>query len=67
MKTTLFEVGEKAMFPCCVQHPADRINVSPACILDIDQEVTQVKDHKNVNFFGQDLINVILKAGWCVW
>ena len=63
MKTTLFEVGKKAVFPQFVQHPLDSIDVSLACILSIDQDVIQVDNHKNVKFFGQDLIDVILEAG----
>ena len=66
MKTTLFKVGKKAMFPQFVQHPLDSINVSLACIFSIDQDVIQVDDHENIEFFGQDLINITLEAGWCV-
>ena len=67
MKTTLFEVGKKAVFPQFVQHLLDNIDMSLACILSVDQDVIQVNDHENVEFFGQDLIDVILKTGWCVW
>ena len=66
MKMTLFQVGKKAVFSQFVQHPSDSIDMSLACILGIDQDVIQVKDHKNVEFFGQDLIDVTLEVGWCV-
>ena len=66
MKTTLFEVGKKAVFPQFIQHPSDSIDVSLACILSIDQDVIQVDDHENVEFFGQDLIDVTREAGWYV-
>ena len=39
MKTTLFEVGKKAVFSQIVQHPLDSIDVSLACIVSIDQDV----------------------------
>ena len=39
MKTTLFEVGKKAVFPQFIQHLADSINISLACILSVDQDV----------------------------
>ena len=39
MKTTLFEVGKKAVFPQFVQHLSDSIDVSLACILAVDQDV----------------------------
>ena len=55
------------MFPQFVQRLADNINVSLACIFGVDQNVIQVNDHKNVKFFGQDLIDIILEAGWCIW
>ena len=62
MKTTLFEVGKKTVFPQFVQYLADNIDVSLACILDVDQNVIKVNNHKNIKFFGQDLIDVTLEA-----
>ena len=32
-----------------------------------DLGITQVNNYKNVKFFGQDFINIILEAGWYVW
>ena len=63
MKTTFFEVGKKTVFPQFVQHLLDSINVSLASILSINQDVIQVNNHKNVKFFGQDLIDITLEAG----
>ena len=39
MKTTLFEVGKKAVFSRFVQHLANSIVVSLAYILGVDQDV----------------------------
>ena len=39
MKTTLFEVGKKVVFSQFIQHPAESIDMSLACILDIDLDV----------------------------
>ena len=66
MKKTLFEVGKKAVFSQFVQHLADSIDVSLTCILGVDQDVIQVNNHENVEFFGQDLIDVTLEADWCI-
>ena len=66
MKTTLFEFSKKAVFPQFVQHPSDSIDVSLACILGLDQDVIQVNDHENVEFFGQDFIDITLEASWCI-
>ena len=67
MKTTFFEFGKKAVFPQFVQHLLDKIDVSLACILSVDQNIIQVNDHKNVKFFGQDLMYITLEAGWYIW
>ena len=66
MKATLFENGKKAVFPQFVQHPADSIDVSLARIFGVNQDIIQINNHKNVEFFGEDLIDVTLKAGWYV-
>ena len=39
MKTRLFEVGKKAVFPQFVQHLAENIDMSLACILDVIQDI----------------------------
>ena len=67
MKTTLIEVGKKVVFLQFGQHLSNKIDVSLARIFGIDQDVIQVNNYKNVEFFGQDLIDVILEAGWCIW
>ena len=36
MKTTLIEIGKKAVFSQFVQHPEDSINVSLAYIFGVD-------------------------------
>ena len=50
------------MFFQFIQHPADSIDASLACILGIDQDIIQVNNYKNVKFFCQDLIDVTLEA-----
>ena len=52
MKTTLFEVGKKAVFPQFVQHPAESIDVSLAYIFGVDYDIIKVNNYENVKFFG---------------
>ena len=37
-----------------------------AWVLGIDENVIEVNNDKNIEFFGQDLVNISLEAGWCV-
>ena len=55
------------MFLQFVQQAANSIDMSLASIFGIDQDVIQVNNHKNVKFFGQDLIDIILEASCYVW
>lgn len=42
------------------EDPADGFNVGLARVL---QNVVQIHDNKNIELFGEDLIDVVLKAG----
>ena len=50
------------MFSQFDQNSSNGIDVSLACIFDVNQVVIQVNNYKNVEFFSQDLIDVTLKA-----
>ena len=63
MKTTLFEFGKKAKSPQFFENSLNGIDVSLAYILSIHQDVIQIDNQKNVSFFGQDFINIILETG----
>ena len=41
-------------------------NVAISVIISIDKNVVQVYNDKDVNLFSKNLINVFLKAYWCV-
>ena len=55
------------MFPQIFEYLSNNINVALAFIFDINQNVIQVDNYKNVKFFGQDLIDITLEAGRYVW
>ena len=66
MKTTLFEVGKKTVFPQFLENLSNGMNVSLAWILDVDKDVIEVSNDKNIEFLNQNLVNIALKAGRCV-
>ena len=66
MKTTLLKVGKKAVFPQFLKNLSNGINVSLAWVFGIDKNIIKVKNGEDIKFFGQDLVNVALEAGWCV-
>ena len=63
MKTTLFEVSKKAVFPQFFKNPSNNIDVSFAWAFGVDENVIEVKNDKDIKFLGKDLINIALKAG----
>ena len=66
MKTTLLEIGKKAIFPQFFKNSLNGINISLAWVFGIDKDVIKVNNNKDIKFLGQDLINIALKAGWCI-
>ena len=66
MKTTLLEIGKKAVFPQFLENPSNGIYVSLAWVLGVDEDVIKVNNDKDIEFLGQDLVNIALKAGRCV-
>ena len=40
----------------------NNIDVSLICIFSINHNVIQINNSKNIEFFGQNLINIILKT-----
>ena len=64
MKPTLFQIGKQAIFSENVQDSPHGFHVSLAWIFDIDEDVIQINDNENIEFFCQNLLNVALKACW---
>ena len=55
------------MFPQFFKNSLNGIDMSLTYIFYVDQDVIQVTNHKNVKFFGQDLMDITLEAGEYVW
>ena len=66
MKSTLLQVGKKPVPPQNIQHPSYSFYVTLTRIFDIDNNVIQVNNDKNVKFSGWDLIDITLEACWYI-
>ena len=66
MILAFFEVGKKAMFFWFFENPSNGINVSLAWVLGIDENIIQINNDKNIELFGQHLIDITLKTSQCV-
>ena len=66
MKTTLFEVGKKAVFPQFLKNLSNGIDVSLAWVFGVDENVIKIKNHKDIKFLSQILVNIALEAGRCI-
>ena len=66
MKSLFFKIGKKAIFPQKVLNPSDGFHMAMVFILNVNQNVIQVENDENIKFFGQNPINIALKATWSV-
>ena len=48
MKPTFYQVGKERMLPELVQNPAYGLNVRLFGVFDIDQDIIQIYDDKNI-------------------
>ena len=63
MEMTFLEIGKKAVSPQFLENPLNVVNVSLAWVLGVDEDIIKVNNYKDIEFLGQDLINIALKAG----
>lgn len=66
METILFQICKKFMFLKLIQNLTHGFNIWLAGVFDIDQNIVQIYDNKNVNFLSKNLVNVALKASWSI-
>ena len=66
MKTILLEVGQKAVFPQFLKNPSNSIDVSLTWVFVVDEDIIEINNDKNIEFLGQDLVNIALEADQCV-
>ena len=63
MKMAVFEIGKKAVFFQFLENQLNNIDVVLAFIFGLNQDIIQINNHKNVEFLGHNLLDLILIAG----
>ena len=63
MEPTVLQIGKQAVFLQKVQYPLHDFHVTLILILNVDEDVIQVYDDKDIELFCQDLIDITLEAG----
>ena len=66
VKTTLFEVAKKTIFPKFLENPSNGIDVSLAWVFGVNKDVIKVNNNKDIKFLNQDLNNIALETSRCV-
>ena len=64
MEPTLFQVDKQAIFPQYVQDLPHGFHMTPSLILNIDKDVIQIQNDKNIELLYQDLVDITLEACW---
>ena len=54
------------MFSQFLKNPLNDINMSLAQVFGVDEDIIKVNNDKNIEFLGQNLVNIALKASLCV-
>ena len=66
MKPAHFDIGKQAIFPQNVKHSPCSRYVALTWVLSINEDIIQVYDDKDIETFGQDLIDITLKTCQCI-
>ena len=57
------KVGKKSVFCQFLKNPSNGIDMSLTWVLCVHGDVIEVKNDKNIEFLGQDLVNIALETG----
>ena len=63
VKTACLKIGKWAVLPQFFKNLSNNIDVALRLVLGIDENIISINDDKNIKLFGQDLIDITLKAG----
>ena len=66
MESTLLQVGIQQELPELFQNPPYGCNVIIPIIINVNEDVIQIHDDKDIELFSKDLVDVSLEAYWCV-
>ena len=62
MKSTLFQVNIQQELPKLFQNPPYGCDVSIFVIINIDEDIIQIHDSKNVKLLSKNLVDIFLEA-----
>ena len=63
VKSAFFQIGKKPILLQKIQHSLHGLHVALGFIFSVNQNVIQVHNNKNIEFFGQNLVDIALEAG----
>ena len=66
MKSTFLQIYIKREFPQLVEDPMYCLDVAFSLVFGIDEDIIQIHNDKNIEFFRKDLINVVLECCWSI-
>ena len=66
MEIAFLEISKKTVFPQFLKNLLNGIDVGLAWVLSIYEDIIKVNNDKDIEFLGQDLVNIALEAGQCV-
>ena len=66
IKPSFLQVEKKGIFSELVQNSAYNLNMRLSGIFDINQDIIQVYNNKDIKLLSQYLINVFLEGGWSI-
>lgn len=62
MEMTLFQISKKLIFLKLIQNLIYGLYIWLAEVFDIDQDILQVYNHKNIKLLGKNIIDITLQA-----
>lgn len=66
MKSALLKAGVKAVFSQFVKNPLNGRNMCMTWVINIDENIIEINDNKDLKLFGQNLIDITLEIGQSV-
>ena len=66
VKPVFFQIGKKLIFSQKIQHLLHSVYMTLAFIFGVNKYIIQVNNNKNIEFLGQNLIDIALEAGQSV-
>ena len=62
MKLTFLQIGIQQEFPQLVKNPMHCLDMAFSLIFDVDKDIIQIHNNKDIEFFRKNLIDIALKC-----